>query len=92
MAASGNLEAAARGMAVDLAPVRCNVVVLGAIQTPLWEGLTAQSPGLVEGMKERTLGNAIGSAEEAAEAYLFCARCAYVTGSRVDVEGGFLLC
>ena len=42
-------------------------------------------------LADATLLKCIGSAEEAAEAYLYCMRCAYVTGTRIDVDGGALL-
>ena len=83
------LESTARGLAVDLAPIRANFVVLGLIQTPLLEGF---DPTMIQHFADKTLLRCVGAAEEAAEAYLYCMRCAYVTGSRIDVEGGALLC
>ena len=90
-AAAGGLEAGAKGLAVDLAPIRVNVIVLGIIQTPLVDGFIQGNEALAKQLADATLLKCIGSAEEAAEAYLYCMRCAYVTGSRIDVEGGALL-
>ena len=90
-AAGGSIEAGAKGLAVDLAPIRVNFVVLGIIQTPLVDTFTQGNDQMLEAFKEQTLLKAIGKAEEAAEAYLFSMRCAYMTASRIDVEGGMLL-
>ena len=78
-----------RGLAVDLAPIRANFAVLGLIKTPLLDGFSST---MIQHFTEKTLLKCVGAAEESAEAYLFCMRCAYVTGSRIDVEGGALLC
>ena len=90
-AAGGGLEAGTKGLAVDLAPIRVNFVVLGIIQTPLVDGFVQGNEAMMKQFADSTLLKCIGSAEEAAEAYLYLMRCAYVTGSRIDVEGGALL-
>jgi NAD(P)-dependent dehydrogenase (short-subunit alcohol dehydrogenase family) len=87
----GGLESAARGLAVDLAPIRTNVVVLGAIQTPLLDRF-ANNDAAIKQFADATLLKTIGEAEEAAEAYLASMRCSYMTGSRIDCDGGALLC
>jgi NAD(P)-dependent dehydrogenase (short-subunit alcohol dehydrogenase family) len=91
-AAAGGIEAGTKGLAVDLAPIRVNFVVLGIIQTPLVDGFVQGNEDLKKQLADATLLKCIGSAEEAAEAYLYCMRCAYVTGTRIDVDGGALLC
>ncbi|KAF2487519.1 short chain dehydrogenase [Neohortaea acidophila] len=88
---AGGVESGARGLAVDLAPIRANMVNLGAIQTPLLDSFTQGNEQFAQLMAEKTLVKTIGTADEAAEAYLFSMRCAYVTGSRIDAEGGSLL-
>jgi NAD(P)-dependent dehydrogenase (short-subunit alcohol dehydrogenase family) len=85
------METATRALAVDLAPIRTNFIVLGPIQTPLLERFTQGNDEAVKTMANMTLLKEVGGADEAAEAYLFCMRCAYVTGSRIDCEGGALL-
>lgn len=84
-AAGGGLEAGAKGMAVDLAPIRVNFVVLGIIQTPLVDEFTQGNEQIVKAFADRTLLKRVGTAAEAAEAYLFSMRCAYVTGTRIDL-------
>ena len=91
LAGGGGVEPGARGLAVDLAPIRVNSIVLGWIQTPLLESHLHGNEAAIEAIKARTLCGTIGTSEEAAEAYLYCMRCAYVTGSAINVEGGSLL-
>lgn len=91
-AAAGGIEAGTKGLAIDLAPIRVNFVVLGLIQTPLVDRMLQGNEAAGKQFAEATLTKTIGSAEEAAEAYLFSMRCAYITGTRIDVDGGALLC
>ncbi len=86
----GGLDSATRGLAVDLAPIRANFVVLGPIKTPLLEKF-ASSEAAMKHMAEGSLLKAVGEADEAAEAYLASMRCSYMTGSRIDCDGGALL-
>ena len=92
MLGAASMESAARGLAADLAPIRANSIVLGAIRTPLLEKGFGGNAEAEKMYANATLLKTIGEAEEAAEAYLYCMRCAYVTGSRIDCEGGALLC
>lgn len=92
IATAGSLESGTRGLAVDLAPIRVNFIVLGAIKTPLLDDFTGGNSAIAEQFAQGTLAKRIGSAEEAAEAYLFSMRCGYATGTRIDVDGGALLC
>lgn len=89
-AAGASNEPLSRGLAVTLAPIRSNFVVLGAVQTPLLDRF-AGNEEMLEWLRSRTLTKNIGLAEEAAEAYLYSMRCAFVTGTRIDCDGGMLL-
>lgn len=86
------MEPLTRSLAVDLAPIRSNFVVFGAISTPLLEGFVGGNEEAKKHLASSTLLKEIGGADEAAEAFLYSMRCAYVTGSRIDCEGGSLLC
>ena len=81
----GALETAARALAMELAPIRVNVIVLGSIRTELTERLGGE---LLEVWSQRTLGKEIGTPEEAAEAYLLSMRSGFVTGQDIVVDGG----
>jgi NAD(P)-dependent dehydrogenase (short-subunit alcohol dehydrogenase family) len=88
---AASMEPLTKALAVDLAPIRTNVIVLGPFRTPLLEQFLHNNEEAENAMKDQTLLKDIGGAEEAAEAYLYCMRCAFVTGSRIDCEGGALL-
>ena len=82
------VEGLARGLAVDLAPVRVNAVSPGAVRTELFAGLEEE---MVERLREATLVKEVGTPEEAAEAYGYCMRCGFVTGSVVGCDGGRMI-
>lgn len=81
------LEATTRALAIELAPIRVNVVAPGAIDTPL---LSAW-PGAIEGFKQDTLLKKIGSPTEAAQPYLYFMRDSFQTGTTLRSDGGRLL-
>ncbi len=87
----GAVEAFARGVAPELAPVRLNVVAPGTIDTPMF----AQQGEARQTFLERATGHLAipraGRADEVAEAILFTLRNDYMTGATVDVDGGALL-
>lgn len=84
------LEGFATGMAVDLAPIRANIVIPGAIRTEWWQGLLdQQSPEAVEGLKKGlTLSGEFGRPEDIAEAYGSIMKDRFATGSMVTSDGG----
>ncbi len=90
-AGAAALDGVVRGLAVDLAPIRVNGVVLGPIHTPLLDRFAPRDSEAAKGLAEQTLVKAIGDADEAAEAYLYSMRCGYATGSMIVVDGGALL-
>lgn len=60
-----------RGLALDLAPIRVNLISPGAVMTPLWDGL---SPDQVEGFMKTIAAKCttaqVGNPEDVAESYL----------------------
>jgi len=85
------VEAMARSVAPELAPRRLNVVSPGIIDTPMVE---VQGPEREEVYRLMTAGNVIpraGTADEVAAAILFVVENDFVTGTTVDVDGGWLL-
>ncbi|PPQ82098.1 hypothetical protein CVT25_014344 [Psilocybe cyanescens] len=86
------LDGLVRGLAVDLAPVRVNVVNPGAIDTELFDKRFGdKKEEIFKAFTQKILLKRVGEASEIAEAYLFLMRCGYITGQRIDVEGGWLL-
>lgn len=92
--AVGQKDFLARGLAVDMAPIRVNVVSPGAIMTPMLQaGMEAMGGAEVAGpmFKKMSLLNEIGTPEDCAEAYLCSIRNNFMTGAVLHVEGGTLL-
>ncbi|GIK07331.1 hypothetical protein Aspvir_002993 [Aspergillus viridinutans] len=74
-----------RGLAVDLAPVRVNVVAPGAVRTELFDGLPGE---FIEALKGRALTGGLGRPEDVAEGYLGVMKDGFVTGGVVQSDGG----
>lgn len=86
---AGAIEHLARGLAVELAPVRVNAVVPGLIRTGIWDRIPEQHrEQTLAQMTAKLLVPRIGEAHEAARAYLYLMECGYVTGQILYVEGG----
>lgn len=87
-AASG-LEGLTRGLAVDMAPVRINLVAPGAIKTEAMKGVPEQA---LDSLAQATTIKRLGRPEDIAEAYLYLMKDGYITGSILHSNGGrFLL-
>lgn len=88
----GAIEGLARGLAVELAPIRVNVVRAGAVRTPMWEGIPAgQREGMFASMAKRTLVGTIGEADQIAATHVYLMENGFVTGTVITVDGGSLL-
>jgi NAD(P)-dependent dehydrogenase (short-subunit alcohol dehydrogenase family) len=83
------LEALARGLALELAPVRVNTVSPGLIATPLWNKLDEQArQTMYDNAAARLPARRVGQAEDVANAALYLATTPFATGSTVLVDGG----
>lgn len=83
------LEALARGLALELAPVRVNAVSPGLIETPLWSGLAEDKrAAMFARAAERLPARRVGQPDDIARAVLFLATTPFATGSTVRVDGG----
>ncbi|MGW7536319.1 SDR family oxidoreductase [Amycolatopsis sp. NPDC054798] len=88
----GAIEGLARGLAVELAPIRVNTVRPGPIRTPMWDGLPRpQLDAMVAAFTERTLTKAVGKAEQIAATNVYLMENGFVTGEVITVDGGFVL-
>lgn len=87
------LQGLVRALAVELRPVRVNLVEPGAIETELFQ--KAFSPEQLEGYKQmfktQSLVGLLGTPEDMSEAYLYVMRDGYMTGMSICSEGGLLL-
>ena len=85
------VEALVRAVAPEIAPRRINVVSPGSIDTPMFP---AQGEQRVELYKKMTANNVIprpGTPAEVAKGILFVIENDFVTGTTVDVDGGWLV-
>lgn len=91
-ASCGAIEAFARALAVDLAPVRVNVVEPGFVDTPLLDSLLgAQKGEVLAAAAARLPVKRIGTSQEVADAVLFMMKNGYVNGITLTIDGGGLL-
>ncbi len=81
-------EGLARGLAVDLAPVRVNCVCPGLIETELFARYGEARHEMLKAIAQRQLIPRPGTPEEAGEAYLTCMRNTFLTGQVLKIEGG----
>ena len=87
----GAVEALARAVAPEIVPRRLNVVAPGTIDTPMSSLEGAERAAFYT---DQTKGNLIpraGTADEVAQGILFVIQNDFVTGTTVDVDGGWLL-
>ncbi|MEZ5229924.1 MAG: SDR family oxidoreductase [Acidimicrobiales bacterium] len=90
-AAGAAVESLARSVAPELVPRRINVVAPGTIDTPI---NPLEGDARAEAFRRATASHLIpraGTADEVAAAILFCLENDFVTGTTVDVDGGWLL-
>jgi NAD(P)-dependent dehydrogenase (short-subunit alcohol dehydrogenase family) len=86
------MEGLARALAVELAPIRVNVVSPGIVRSPLWANMgEADRNTLYRATAERLPVGHIGDVEEIAESYLYLMRQSYSTGQVLVVDGGAVL-
>ncbi len=91
-ASCGAVDAFARALALDLAPVRVNTITPGYVDTPLFDGLLgAQRAAVLAEVAQSLPVKRIGQPGEIADAVLFLMKNAYVNGINLAVDGGGLL-
>jgi NAD(P)-dependent dehydrogenase (short-subunit alcohol dehydrogenase family) len=93
-ASKAGLVGLAKGLALDLAPagITVNVVAPGWVDSPLANGWK-QDPELADGILGHTAQRRWGAPTDLAGAYQFIASygSAFVTGTVLSVDGGYLL-
>ncbi|SAL36229.1 short chain dehydrogenase [Caballeronia sordidicola] len=83
------LEALARGLALELSPVRVNTVSPGLVATSLWSKLNNEArQAMFEAAAARLPARCVGQPEDVANAVVYLATTPYATGSTVVVDGG----
>lgn len=87
---NGGLEAFAKAMALELAPVRVNVISPGVVDTgAFWDRLGEEGKGKVfaDFAAKAPVGR-VGRAEDQAAAVLFAMTNPFLTGALLPVDGG----
>ncbi|OJJ67036.1 hypothetical protein ASPBRDRAFT_34764 [Aspergillus brasiliensis CBS 101740] len=80
------LHGITRNLALDLKPLRVNLVSPGVVATPLWG-----SAGVPDNMKDTTTLGKVGTVEEVAEAYVYLMKDTNATGACISTNAGSLL-
>jgi NAD(P)-dependent dehydrogenase (short-subunit alcohol dehydrogenase family) len=90
-AASGAIVSAARSLAVELAPIRVNVVAPGVVRSPLWTGLPeADREAMFESVGAGLPLGRVAEVEDVAKAFVHLMDNDYLTGTVGVVDGGTL--
>ncbi|KAF2202883.1 NAD(P)-binding protein [Delitschia confertaspora ATCC 74209] len=88
----GAMQALTRGLAVDLKPIRVNIVEPGAIKTEFWSGVVERmGQAVFEKYAKGTLVGEVGEPQDTAEAYAYLMKDSFITGTAVSTNGGTLL-
>ncbi|GAA0942154.1 SDR family oxidoreductase [Kribbella koreensis] len=88
-ATNAAVDAVARSLAVELAPIRVNAVSPGTIDTGAYDGLgeAAKADLFAHRVAENPAGR-LGTAEDVADGVLFALTSTFVTGTSIAVDGG----
>ena len=91
-AVNGALASLACALAVELGPIRVNVVSPGWVDTPIWEFVAGDAKAeTLDAMARRLPVGRIGQPDDIADAIRFLMRNRFVTGTVLHVEGGHRL-
>jgi NAD(P)-dependent dehydrogenase (short-subunit alcohol dehydrogenase family) len=88
----GAMEALTRQLALELAPIRVNLVAPGVTRSPLWAGMPAEHEQAMYDDIAATLPvGRVGEPSEVALAYLYAMEQPMATGTSILVDGGAVL-
>jgi NAD(P)-dependent dehydrogenase (short-subunit alcohol dehydrogenase family) len=91
-AANGALEALARALALELAPIRVNVLSPGWVDTPIWDTIAGDNKTeRLAAMAKRLPVGRIGQPTDIAEGFIALMRNGFITGTLLHVDGGHRL-
>lgn len=86
------IEGLMRGLALDLAPIRVNIVNPGLVETELWDHMNRED---FERLKQDSVNQLptgrVAQPEDIAEAYLYLMKDINVTGTSIKTNGGAFL-
>lgn len=88
----GAMEGLTRALAVELAPLRVNIVTPGVVRTNLWNGIPdAARESYFKTTADSLLVRRIGEAEDIAQSFIYLMKQGYCTGQALVVDGGAVL-
>jgi NAD(P)-dependent dehydrogenase (short-subunit alcohol dehydrogenase family) len=90
-AANGALASLAYGLAIELAPVRVNVISPGWVDTPIWDQLGMDKQAAFGELVRRLPARRIGTPDDIAQAFVSVMRNGFITGTVLHVDGGHRL-
>ncbi|MCM3767810.1 SDR family oxidoreductase [Neobacillus niacini] len=83
------VEGLARGLSLELAPTRVNVVSPGLVDTPIFAGMPEeQRQGMFAAVASKLPIGRVATAEDVAQSYLYLAKNTIATGTVVYADGG----
>jgi NAD(P)-dependent dehydrogenase (short-subunit alcohol dehydrogenase family) len=86
------VEALARALAVELAPLRVNAIRPGLTDTGMWSTVpAAERAAIFDGFARTAPAGRVGQASDIGEAAVYLMTAGFVTGAVLDVDGGSLL-
>ena len=89
-AVGGAVENLVRGVAKEIAPKRINSVAPGVIDTPMFSQEGEDRKIFLNSMTEANTIKRAGKPEEVAKGIIFVIENEFVTGTTVDVDGGWI--
>ncbi|WP_080709770.1 SDR family oxidoreductase [Cupriavidus metallidurans] len=88
-AVNAALDGLARTLAVELAPIRVNVVSPGVVDSPTWDFLPSDArASVLHGIGAGLPVSRAGTASELAQAGLFLIANGFATGTVLQIDGG----
>ncbi|SEM63771.1 SDR family oxidoreductase [Streptacidiphilus jiangxiensis] len=87
-AANGALASLACGLAIELAPVRVNVISPGWVDTSLWDQLGMDKQAAFADLAERLPARRVGTPDDIAQAFSSVMHNSFMTGTVLHVDGG----
>ena len=86
----GAVEAFSKSLAAEIKPIRINIVSPGIIDTPMVSLKGKDREEFYDSVTKENLIPRAGKAEEVAQAIIFAIQNDFITGTTIDVDGGWL--
>ena len=87
----GAVEAFARGIAPEIAPIRINIVSPGIIDTPMSPLQGSERKDYYKNVTNNNLIPRAGTPDEVAKGIIFAIENEFITGTTIDIDGGWLI-